>query len=420
MSIFLVSKSKPLSGNIKISGSKNSVLPILAACILTDEECVISSVPPLRDVIIMLDILKKLGAIVDYIEKEQKAIICCSDISITEDIFEDVGKLRASFIIMGALLGRNKKAKIPLPGGCPIGSRPIDLHLKGFQILGASIEQDMGFISAKVQKLIGGNIYLDFPSVGATENIMIAAAVSEGTTIIENAAAEPEIHDLGNFLSKMGCKVTGAGTDTIKIEGIKKLRGTKHNVIPDRIEAGTFMVAAAITRGDIIIENVIYEHLKPVSAKLAETNTIIEELGDKKLRIYTNKNLIPINLKTMPFPGFPTDMQAQFMSLSSVISGTSIITETIFENRFIHAGELRRMGANIKIDSRCAVIEGVKNLTGAQVRATDLRGGASLILSALVAEGETEISDIYHIERGYYNIDEKLKILGVNIKRMNK
>ena len=409
MSVFVVSKSPALSGNVKISGAKNGALPILAASILTDEECVISSVPPLKDVFVMIDILKKLGADIDYDEKKEKVTVCCKNIGTWEEDSDDASKLRASFIIMGPLLARMKKARIPLPGGCQIGSRPVDLHLKGFQAMGATIEQKMGFISAKTKKLIGDTIYLDFPSVGATENIMMAAALASGVTVIENAAAEPEICDLAKFLCKMGAKVTGAGTDTIKIEGSEKLKGAKHKVIPDRIEAGTFMVASAITGGDIILENVISEHLKPVTAKLAESNVLIEELEGNKMRVAANEKLKPINIKTMPFPGFPTDMQSQFMSLSAVISGTSIITETVFENRFIYAGELRRMGADIKIDSRSAVIEGVKKLTGTQVRATDLRGGAALILSALAAEGETEISDIYHMERGYCNLEKKFE-----------
>ncbi|HIT72162.1 UDP-N-acetylglucosamine 1-carboxyvinyltransferase [Tyzzerella sp. An114] len=418
MSVFVVSKSPALSGNVKISGAKNGALPILAASILTDEECVISSVPPLKDVFVMIDILKKLGADIDYDEKKEKVTVCCKNIGTWEEDSDDASKLRASFIIMGPLLARMKKARIPLPGGCQIGSRPVDLHLKGFQAMGATIEQKMGFISAKTKKLIGDTIYLDFPSVGATENIMMAAALASGVTVIENAAAEPEICDLAKFLCKMGAKVTGAGTDTIKIEGSEKLKGAKHKVIPDRIEAGTFMVASAITGGDIILENVISEHLKPVTAKLAESNVLIEELEGNKMRVAANEKLKPINIKTMPFPGFPTDMQSQFMSLSAVISGTSIITETVFENRFIYAGELRRMGADIKIDSRSAVIEGVKKLTGTQVRATDLRGGAALILSALAAEGETEISDIYHIERGYCNIEKKFESLGAFIKKI--
>lgn len=419
MSVFIVSKSPALSGSVKISGAKNSVLPILAGCILTEEECIISSVPPLNDVMVMIDILKKLGATVNYDVKKEKISVCCKDIVSFEEESEDAGKLRASFIVMGALIGRIGKAKIPMPGGCPIGSRPVDLHLKGFQSMGVSIEQEKGFVFADGSSICGGKVYLDFPSVGATENIMLASALLEDTTVIENASAEPEICDLAKFLSKMGVKIQGAGTDTIKIQGAKKLSGVKHKVMPDRIEAGTFMVASAITGGDIILENVIAEHLKPVTAKLCESNVCVEDLGGNKIRVFVKDKLKPVNIKTMPFPGFPTDMQAQFMSLLAVISGTSTITETIFENRFIHAGEMVRMGADIRIDSRSAVIEGVEKLTGAEVRATDLRGGAGLILLGLVSEGETRISDIYNIERGYYNIEEKLKGLGALIERVD-
>ncbi len=417
MSAFIISKSPALCGTVKISGAKNSALPILAACLLTDETCIISSIPPLSDVKVMLEILKKLGAEVEYDEKKEKAIICCKNINSCEEDIEDAKRLRASFIVMGPLLSRINKAKIPMPGGCPIGSRPIDLHLKGFQAMGAEIEQNMGFVCAYSKNLLGTDIYLDFPSVGATENIMMAAVKAKGITVIENAAAEPEICDLAKFLCKMGAKITGAGTDTIKIEGVENLKGIKYKVMPDRIEAGTFMVASAITGGDIILENIISDNLKPVIAKLAESNVFIEELENNRIHVKATEELKPITIKTMPFPGFPTDMQAQFMSLMTIIKGTSIITETVFENRFIHAGELRRMGADIKIDSRSAVIEGVNNLTGAEVKATDLRGGAALILSALAANGETEISDIYHIERGYCNIEKKLQSLGAIIKR---
>ncbi len=318
--------------------------------------------------------------------------------------------------LAGALLGRCGFAKLSLPGGCQIGSRPVDLHLKGFQSMGAKVKQEHGLVELQAKHLKGSLVYLDFPSVGATENIMLAAVLAKGQTVIENAAAEPEICDLAEFLREMGAEITGDGTDTITINGVKELHGAVHTVIPDRIEAGTFMAAAAITGGDILLEQVREEHLKPVLAKLAECN-VKTESTETGLRVYRKGKLQPIQLKTMPFPGFPTDMQAIFMSLMAVAKGTSVITETVFENRFLHAGELQRMGADIKIDSRSAVIEGVEELTGAKVRATDLRAGAALLLSALAAKGETEISDIYHIERGYDRIEKKLRQLGASISR---
>ncbi len=417
MAKFIVSHSQPLCGRVKIGGAKNSVLPILAACILTEEKCVIDCVPPLRDVFVMLEILKSMGADVRFDLKRERVEISAASIKKFDEEYDLAGKMRASFLVMGPLLARFGKAKIPLPGGCPIGSRPVDLHLKGFSLLGAKIKQEHGYVEVKGKELKGSSIYLDFPSVGATENIMMASTVCTGKTVIENAAAEPEICDLAVFLNKMGAKISGAGTDTISIEGVKNLKGVTHTVIPDRIEAGTFMVAAAITKGNIYLENVIGEHLKPIIAKLDEMN-IKSELDDNVLHVYYQTGKIAsTNVKTMPFPGFPTDMQAPFMSLLALADGTSMITETVFENRFMHAGELKRMGANIKIDSRSAVIEGVKKMTGTQVRATDLRAGAALILSALAADGDTEISDIYHIERGYYKIDDKLRALGASIEK---
>lgn len=419
MAKFVISHSNGLKGSVKISGSKNAVLPILAAALLTQETCEICCIPPLRDVFAMVEILKDLGAVIDFNQEKETITITAKRIKKFEEEYEMAGKMRASFIIMGPLLARFGHARIPLPGGCPIGTRPVDLHLKGFTALGAQMIQEHGYIDVKVKKLTANRIYLDFPSVGATENIMMAAVLAQGETTIENAAAEPEICDLANFLIKMGAKIHGAGTDTIQIQGVKELHGAIHTVIPDRIEAGTFMIAAAITKGDILLENVIVEHLKPIIAKLAESN-VKSEFTPKGLRVFSSGEIIPSNLKTMPFPGFPTDMQAPFMSLMTLAHGTSIITETVFENRFMHAGELKRMGADIKIESRSAVVEGVKKLTGTQVKATDLRAGAALILSALAAEGETEISDIYHIERGYFKIEKKLRNLGANIVKEEK
>ena len=405
-----------LQGTVKISGSKNAVLPILAACLLTREVCEIRNVPPLSDVIHMTELLRELGAQVEFSEEQEMIRVCAETIESVESEYETARKMRASFLVAGALLGRCGHARLSLPGGCQIGSRTVDLHLKGFQALGAKSRQEYGFVELTAKTLKGNSIYLDFPSVGATENIMLAAVLAKGCTVIENAAEEPEICDLADFLREMGADITGDGTDAITIMGGKELHGAVHEVIPDRIEAGTFMAAAAITGGNILLENIREEHLKPVIAKLAECNVKTEAVPEG-LRVSRKGRLHPIQLKTMPFPGFPTDMQAPFMSLMAVAKGTSVITETVFENRFIHAGELQRMGADIKIDSRSAVIEGVETLTGTKVKATDLRAGAALILSALAAKGETEISDIYHIERGYYKIDEKLRALGAEIER---
>lgn len=326
--------------------------------------------------------------------------------------------MRASFLVMGPLLTKMGCAKIYLPGGCAIGSRPVDLHLKGFAAMGAEISQGHGYMDVKSNgKLIGSKIYLDFPSVGATENIMMAAVLADGQTIIENSATEPEIVDLANYLSMMGADVKGAGTDTIRIIGVSELRGKNYTVIPDRIEAGTFMIAAAITGGDVLIENVVPDHLKPVTAKLTEAGVeVSEEISS--IRVKAGEKLKAIDIKTLPYSGFPTDMQAQMTSLMSKAEGTSVIIETIFENRFMHICELKRMGANIKIEGRTAIIEGMSKLTGAQVKASDLRAGAALILAGLASEGSTEISNIEHIDRGYDSIDTKLRELGSNITRV--
>lgn len=411
----IVEKSPPLKGTVRISGAKNSALPIIAASLLSTGECILEDVPDLRDVDVICEVLSSLGADVKRVSRE-KLQINASIIDNFEAPYELMKKMRASFLVMGPLLARMGKARVSMPGGCAIGTRPIDLHLKGFKALGAEIEVGHGYVEASADKLKGERIYLDFPSVGATENIMMAAALAEGETIIENAAQEPEIVDLANFLNKIGGDIKGAGTSTIKIKGVKTLYGGRHQIIPDRIEAGTFMVAAAITKGDIIVENVVVDHVKSIIAKLKETGAEIIEDGDK-IRVVGKKNIKSIDIKTMPYPGFPTDMQAQFMALMSVSDGTSIIIETVFENRFMHVDELKRMGANIKIEGRSAIIQGTNKLMGAPVKATDLRAGAALILSGLVAEGETEISNIFHIDRGYSNIEQKLSKLGAKIYR---
>lgn len=414
MEKIIVKKSMGLKGNIKVDGSKNSILPILAATLLSDEECILHEIPNLKDVEVMCELLEVIGAEVTRIGENSLRIITTSIIN-CEAPYELISKMRASFLVMGPLLARCGNAKIYMPGGCAIGTRPIDLHLKGFKALGAEVISESGYVNSTVKKIIGSDIYLDFPSVGATENIIMAATLAEGETIIENAAEEPEIVDLANFINSMGGNIIGAGTKNIRIKGVKKLHRTEHTVIPDRIEAGTYMVAAAITGGDLIIENVLSSHVQPVIAKLRETGAHIEEYEDK-IRVISSGIIKPVDIKTLPYPGFPTDMQAQFMALLSIAEGTSIINETIFENRFMHANELMRMGVDVKIEGSSAVLKGKNTLSGAKVRATDLRAGAALILAGLVAEGETEITDIHHIKRGYANIVEKLQKVGANIR----
>ena len=409
-----------LHGRVKISGAKNAVLPIIAATLLAqDKPCVLDEVPYLNDVCTIAEVLRQLGAKVDF-NRQQHTLFVDSTVLKTVDAPHDlVRKMRASFVIMGPLLARYGKAKISMPGGCAIGTRPIDLHLKGFEALGAEIEIGHGFISATAPNgLKGTSIYLDFPSVGATENIIMAACMAEGQTILENAAQEPEIIDLANFLNIMGAKIRGAGTNVIKITGVPKLIGHNYTIIPDRIEAGTYMVAVAMTGGDIYIENAISEHLKPVIAKLNEAGVKIEEDIDG-IRVSCNKRPKAIDIKTLPYPGFPTDMQAQFMAMLTIADGTGLVTETVFENRFMHVDELKRMGACIKVDGRTSIVEGVPSLNGCQVKATDLRAGAAMVLAGLVANGETEVSYIHHIDRGYDNLVEKLCGLGADICRVD-
>lgn len=415
LEIIVVEKSPPLKGKVRIDGAKNSALPIIAASLLGTEDIILEDVPDLRDVGIITEVLRSLGAEVEFLDKNTIKINS-KNLNNHMTRYDLMNKMRASFLVMGPLLARLGKSKTSLPGGCAIGTRPIDLHLKGFKALGVETNTEHGSIDAKVDKLIGDKLYLDFPSVGATENIMMAATMAEGETIIENAAMEPEIVDLQNFLNKMGAEIKGAGTSTITIKGVEKLGGCTHQIIPDRIEAGTFLVAAAITGGDVLVENVISSHIKPVIAKLKETGAEIIEDGDS-IRVIGSKEIEPIDVKTLPYPGFPTDMQSQFMAMLTLGKGTSVVVETVFENRFMHVDELKRMGANIKIDGKSCIIEGVDELTGARVKATDLRAGAALVLSGLVAEGKTEIEDIYHIERGYDGIEDKFTKLGATIYR---
>ena len=415
---FIIKQSGPLRGTVRIGGAKNAVLPVLAGVLLTQEHCIIRDVPNLSDVEAMCGLLTSLGVEVTHNGEEGVITAKVNDLKQCEAGYDLVGKLRASFLIMGPLLARLKKVKVPLPGGCAIGTRPVDLHLKGMAALGAQIEQSHGYMTARAEKLKGAKIYLDFPSVGATENILMAAVFAEGQTIIENCASEPEIVDLANFLNAAGADIRGAGTDTVKVNGVKSLKGTDHTVIPDRIEAGTYMVASAITLGDLHLTNIVMDHVKPVTAKLKEVGIQVEETP-QGIRVFHNgnKEIVASDIKTLPYPGFPTDMQAVFMSLLATASGTSIITESIFENRFMQVGELKRMGADIKIEGRSAVVEAVSRLTGAQVRATDLRAGAALVLAALKAEGATEISDVYHIDRGYQGLDAQLRKLGADVSR---
>lgn len=419
MEKIIVKGVKELSGEVNINSAKNSVLPIIVSTILSPKDIIIKNTPMLEDVQVILNLLKQLGADINYSNIDNSLKINTSSIRVFDSTNELVRKMRASFLIMGPMLSRFGQCKIAMPGGCNIGSRPIDLHLKGFKALGAEIIKGHGFIEAKAKRLIGNRIYLDFPSVGATENIIMAAVLASGTTIIENAAEEPEIWDLANFLNSMGAKIDGAGLGKITIEGVDSLNGLEYKPIYDRIEAGTFMVAAAMTNSVIKVNDVNEEHLRPLIEKLKECGVIFTE-EDDGIIVDGRFDKKTVDIKTLPYPGFPTDMQPQMMALLSVLNGSSIVTETVFENRFMHVPELVRMGANIKIDGRIAVIEGVKNLTGCEVKATDLRAGAAMILAGLVSDGTTEISDIYHIDRGYLNIEEKFRKLGAEVYRIEK
>lgn len=418
MDRIVINGGNSLNGRVKISAAKNSVLPIIAAALLCPYECYLEDIPFLDDVYVICDVLNSIGASTSIDKDRNRIVIKADNISSIEPPYELVRRMRASFLVMGPMLSRFGRVKISLPGGCNIGTRPIDLHLKGLSALGAEVTLGHGYVEAQCKKLKGNKIYLDFPSVGATENIITAAVLAQGETTIENAAEEPEVVDLSNFLNSMGANIVGAGTDTIRVFGVKELKGTTHQVIPDRIEAGTYMVAAAITKGDLVIENVITEHVRPIIAKLQEAEVTVIE-GQNKVRVVAKDRVKAVDIKTMPYPGFPTDMQAQFMTLMSVSRGTSIITETVFENRFMHINELKRMGAEIKVDGRIAVIEGGDKLTGAKVKATDLRAGAALVIAGLVAEGTTEIFDIHHLDRGYMDMVGKLQSLGADIKRVS-
>ncbi|MGI6097680.1 MAG: UDP-N-acetylglucosamine 1-carboxyvinyltransferase [Dethiobacteria bacterium] len=414
MQKLLINGKQVLGGSISISGAKNAAVAILPAAILAGEKVAISNMPSITDTNLLLEILKALGA---KVQKEGKNIVKIdpAGVNSTSPPFEMVKKMRASYYFMGSLVARFGRAEIPLPGGCNLGPRPIDQHLKGFSALGAEINQEHGTVTVKGKKLKGAHIYLDVVSVGATINIMLAATTAEGRTIIENAAKEPEIVDTANFLNALGAKIRGAGTDVIKIDGVKELGGAEHCIIPDRIEAGTFMFAAAATRGELTICDIIPKHLDPVIAKLREIGIQVD-VGEESLHVCGQDSLSPVDIKTFPYPGFPTDLQPLAMVLLSTIPGTSLIKENVFDGRFKHVDELKRMGAKIKVEGRTAVIEGVEGFTGAPVKATDLRAGAALLVAGLIAEGETRLSGVEHIRRGYENIEKKFAQAGVELK----
>jgi UDP-N-acetylglucosamine 1-carboxyvinyltransferase len=415
----IVRGGQRLNGTVKVEGAKNAVLPVLAATLLaSDGKSVLRDVPTLSDVYTINEVLRNLNAEVSF--ENNTVVVDASRVLKDEAPFEYVRKMRASVLVMGSLLARNGRARVALPGGCAIGSRPIDQHLKGFEAMGATVKVGNGFIEAEVNgRLQGAKIYLDFPSVGATENIMMAATLAVGTTIIENVAKEPEIVDLANFLNAMGAKVRGAGTGTLRIEGVDVLFGADHNIIPDRIEAGTFMVAAAITGGNVLVKGAVPEHLSSLIAKMEEMGITIHEEEDG-VRVIGTDRMKAVDIKTMPHPGFPTDMQSQMMALLLRANGTSMITETVFENRFMHVEEFRRMNADIKIEGRSVILNGSSNLQGAEVSATDLRAAAALILTGLVSEGVTRVTELKHLDRGYVDFHGKLARLGADIERVKE
>src|SRR5690625_2626990 len=421
MEKIIIKGGQRLKGKVKVAGAKNAVLPVIAASLSASEgKSIIKDVPVLADVYTINEVLRNLNAEVNFDNENETVTVDATGKLSTEAPFEYVRKMRASVLVLGPLLARYGHAKVAMPGGCAIGSRPIDLHLKGFEAMGADVHVGNGYIEANVKgRLQGAKIYLDMPSVGATENIMMAAALADGTSIIENSAKEPEIVVLANYLNKMGANVVGAGTETIRIEGVEKLYGATHSIIPDRVEAGTFMVAAAITGGNILIENAICEHLRPVISKLEEMDVLIKKEGEG-LRVIGPKQLKATDIKTLPHPGFPTDMQSQMMVAMLGAEGTSVLTETVFENRFMHVEEFRRMNAKMKIEGRSVIVEGLHTLQGAQVQSTDLRAAAALILAGLCAEGITEVTQLHHLDRGYVDFAGKLQKLGADVKRVTE
>ena len=418
MEKLLVKGGNKLKGEVTISGAKNAAVAILPACLLVKGNCRIENLPDIKDVKLFLRILEQLNADVKYIDKNT-VDIDCTNVDSYRPLGDLTRKMRGSSYLMGALLGRFSNFIVDPPGGCDFGTRPIDQHIKAFETLGADIDTSKGVIEGSAENLSGGNIFFDVITVGATINAMLAATTANGITVIENAAKEPHIVDLANFLNNMGANIRGAGTDTIKIKGTKDLHGGTYTIIPDQIEAGTFMIAAAATKGDITIKNVIPKHLESISAKLLEMGAIVEE-GDDSVRVTVDKPLKGVSVKTAPYPGFPTDVQQPMSTLLSITEGRSLIAESIWENRHKHTDELKKMGAEIKVEGRTAIIDGVKSLNGAKVTATDLRAGAAMVIAGLVANGETEISDIEHIDRGYPHIEDKFRALGADIKRVEK
>ena len=416
MEQYIIKGGSPLVGEVEIGGAKNAALGILAASVMTTEPVIIENLPDVRDTAVLIQAMESIGT---HVERLDRHTVGVNAANISGYTIDDgyIKRIRASYYMLGALLGRFKTAEVALPGGCNIGSRPIDQHLKGFRALGAKVEVSRGMISAKSENLSGSHIYMDVVTVGATINIMLAATLATGKTIIENAAKEPHVVDVANFLNSMGASIKGAGTDVIRIKGVERLHGTTYSIIPDQIEAGTFMFASAITKGDIMIKNVIPKHLESISAKLIEIGCEIEEFDDC-LRVAAPRRLTNTHVKTLPYPGFPTDMQPQIATTLALSEGTSIVTESIFENRFKYVGELQRMGANIKVEGNTAIIEGVDSFTGASISAPDLRAGAALVLAALVADGISIIDDVIYIERGYEDFPEKLTALGASIEKV--
>lgn len=410
MEQYAIKGGNPLVGEVEIGGAKNAALGILAAAVMSDEPCVIDNMPDVRDTDVMLQAIESIGGVVERIDRHTVSI---SGKNIVDQTIDNdyIKKIRASYYLLGALLGKYKKAQVTLPGGCNIGLRPIDQHMKGFKALGASVKIEHGMITAEADKLVGAHIYMDVVTVGATINVMLAATMAEGQTIIENAAKEPHVVDVANFLNTMGANIKGAGTDVIRIKGVPHLHGTNYTIIPDQIEAGTFMFAAAVTKGDITVKNVIPKHLESISAKLEEIGCEVEE-SDDAVRVVATKQLTHTHVKTLPYPGFPTDMQPQIAVALGLSKGTSIVTESIFENRFKYVDELTRMGASIKVEGNTAIIDGVNKYTGASISAPDLRAGAALVIAALAAEGITVIDDINYIQRGYEDFHLKLQSLG--------
>ena len=415
MEQYVIKGGKPLTGEVEIGGAKNAALAIIAAAIMTDETVVIDNLPNVRDVNVMLGALEDIGVHIERINEHRVKVNATTIGRLSVD-YEYIKKIRASYYLLGALLGKYKKAEVALPGGCDIGSRPIDLHVKGFKSLGAEVDLSYGLISVNAKRLIGKHIYMDKVSVGATINIMMAATLAEGKTIIENAAKEPHVVDVANFLNSMGANIRGAGTDVIRIQGVSKLHGTEYSVIPDQIEAGTFMFAAATTKGDILVKNVIPKHLEATTAKLIDAGCQVVEYDDA-VRVIGRNPLQATQVTTLPYPGFPTDMQPQMTVVLALADGVSTVNESIFENRFKYVDELARMGANIQVEGNIAIIRGVEKYTGARVSAPDLRAGAALVIAGLGAEGITIVDDIYYIQRGYENFEEKLRGLGAVIER---